>query len=239
MRERRDKTHFSFRQQARRIVKQHQLPYSLALSVAKKQRTLVDAIRMHNETINVERLIDEKNLHPSDAAEILRGNVTVDSVIHRTEMKRHLKENAFRSIFDAASGSDKSLNLWLHQQQRLRGLVTAMEQYSIVLETSTGSMTLPKIEVKAASFSNPSPRQIRHKAKVMQPVKRIEDRVRISNKRLYGYMVERQFIEIELLEGIAFSGRLTFIGRFELGITDKHGQQISVFRHALCGLKEK
>ena len=66
MRDRRDKSYVSFA--SRRVnVKWHQLPYALALSVA-KQRTLVDAIRSHNETINVERLIDEKNLHPSDAA---------------------------------------------------------------------------------------------------------------------------------------------------------------------------
>ena len=74
MRDRRDKPHPSFRQQARRIVKQYQLPYGLALSVAKKQCSLVEAIRSHNETVNVERLIEEKKLHPSDAAEILRGN---------------------------------------------------------------------------------------------------------------------------------------------------------------------
>ena len=58
MRDRRDKSYVSFRQQARQSSSSINA-IRISTSVA-KQRTLVDAIRSHNETINVERLIDEE-----------------------------------------------------------------------------------------------------------------------------------------------------------------------------------
>ena len=68
-------------------------------------------------------------------------------------MKRHLKENAFCSIFDAAKDTDKSLNLWVHQQQ-ITWCGDSVGAIYKPTEYIDRDVSLPKIEVKAASFSN-------------------------------------------------------------------------------------
>ncbi len=236
---RKDRRHISHRQKARKISKQYQLQPRLALMVAKNELTLGEAIRHHNETLNVERIIEDNNIHPSDAAQIKSGKVTVEGVVYRNNFKRHLTDNANRSILTDAMDKSRPLTLWLHKQQVINGFLSELTQYRFMFREGQVVHEIPKVNVKAASFSRTPHRLVRSRSAHKDPIHRIEERFRISNKRLYSFIHAKSTLDVELLEGVVFTGKLAWIGRFELGLIDKRGRELSLFRHALHGIKER
>jgi len=66
----------------------------------------------------------------------------------------------------------------------------------------------------------------------------VEERLRISNKQLYRFLLEKTTVRISLLGGLIFEGVLERVGRYEctLGLADQ--KTVVLLRHAFSLVEE-
>ena len=130
------------------------------------------------------------------------------------------------------------MKLWLHGLEERAGRIKAVSQYSIFLERDGIEEEVAKLQIKAfCSLQESYPiswsEQLRT---VCSPIERIEERFRISSKRLYTLVYHQNPVKLTLLEGLVLEGSLFFAGRYECGLRMESGQEIIAMRHAFHSL---
>ena len=138
------RSHLVHRQKARKLVKQYQIPYDLALSVATRQISLADALRDSENNRELERLQELHELSKGEANLVHKGELDLEELLERRRRKTHLQENAGTSIFTHALSESKDLLIWVHGNKSQKIKITEVEQYDFTLDDG---QKLSKLEI--------------------------------------------------------------------------------------------
>ena len=112
----------------------------------------------------------------------------------------------------------------------------AETQYDLELLTAQGSLDIPKLHIKACSAVQVEPSE--EGANDRDPIVRVEERFRISNKQLYRFLLEKTTVRISLHGGLVFEGVLQRVGRYECTLCVAGQKDVVLMRHAFALVEE-
>ncbi len=219
------------------------LPRALARQVVCGQLTANDAIRRLAIRTQVEGLISTHQLPKSLATQIALGQADLEQVLRKRRLKEHLLRMADHSALLVALADETPLTLFLHGQRVTAGRVTGVDRYEVVLDGKDGEERVHKLQIKmlcASSDLRRARRQIKRAPKVprtAEPVPLPQDRYGCSDRRLFGYLDQETDVRVTLLEGERLRGTVTWLSRWEFGLQQRKGVEMTVFRHALADIR--
>jgi hypothetical protein len=223
------RSHLVHRQKARKLVKQYQIPFVLALRVATRDMSLVDALRAHEDERALELLQESHTLSKGEAMMVHSGETELEALLVNKRRKEHLDEHADKSVFTEQT----ELRIWTHGNQIVSQKIVGVEQYDFTLGNG---QKLPKLHIKAVAFSDYDYTIVEERSQPSEPIVRIENRFRISNKQLFAFHEAQVNLTVELLEGLVFTGKLKTIRKFELELVNEKEDSLHLLRHALFSI---
>ncbi|MCP4803974.1 MAG: hypothetical protein GY913_08930 [Proteobacteria bacterium] len=218
------------------LIRDSGLSRASATQVALGRLELNEVLKKMALAAEVDSLIRRHELSRALATQVALGQADLEAVLFKRRMADHLGANANRSVLAEALESKAKLALALHGRD-VESRIASLDRYEVHLESE--DEPVHKLQVKWCC-----PVMIKKKArrtlswsdlkdKPREPVWKPQDRYTCSNRRLFGYFDRETVVEVKLLEGEIFRGKLTWVGRFEFGLLVKNKVEITVFRHAL------
>ena len=218
------------------LIQESGLSRAGATQVALGRIELNEVLKKMALAAEVDSLIRRHELSRALATQVALGQADLDAVLFKRRMADHLAANADRSALAQAMESNSKLALALHGRD-VEARITAIDRYEVTLDGEPEPVH--KLQVKWCC-----PVMLKKKARrtlswselkdaPREPVWKPQDRYTCSNRRMFGYLDREQLVEVRLLEGEIFRGKITWVGRFEFGLLVKNKVEITVFRHAL------
>lgn len=219
------------------------IPEKYARQVVNGQKDLnAVLLEMANED-RIHLLEERHGLSRALACQVVRGLVDLDRVLLRMKLEKYRSENPDRSVFSELAGTEKSIALGLHGRlnRTVRVIENGVYDFS-AMDAETGiAETIHKTRVKYAH----RPEDGRLIRRVMtwdkelrkvdiEPKLKPQERYDCSDRWLFQQMEQKSKVILTLVEGEQFQGTITWIGRFEIGISLKGGLDVYIMRHALA-----
>jgi sRNA-binding regulator protein Hfq len=220
------------RQKSKKLMRQYEISQHLAFAVVNNECSLHDAILRSRSEVELTLLESRHDLDKKEVALLQSGDSSLTDILIQKNYKNHIDE----TDADPMLVKDFSGTFWRHGGEPIRGVVIENTQYDVELLTEEGSISLPKLQIKAFSAAELEPEC--PSKEDCEPILRIEDRFRISNRQLYRFLLDETTVSVSLLGGLSFQGRFIQIGRYEcilLGEEDKH---VVLMRHAFSLVTE-
>lgn len=227
------------RKKAEKLAASAGIPRSWALQVAQGKATLNDVLTRLARQDRIEQLERRHGLDRSTAAQVADGSQDLDQVLLRNRLAGHLEEHGGRSIFEEARESGRALVLHLHGLRTVTASIGEVDAYEIDLVSADGQERVHKLQVKMvhdARFAA-KVREASEGRAAAEPRARPQDRFHTSDKRLYAWLDSKARLRFRTLEGDLVEGRLAWIARWELGLSQADGEVV-LMRHALAGVEE-
>jgi len=175
--------------------------------------------------------------------------LSIDKVLHRRRRRDHLDRYRDRCMFTKAQGDGRPRLFAMHGQRVQIARVMAVRQYEVDflplghdLKVCGDMRTAHKLEFKFSAH-------MEHAAKMHDAIRgcqvssnsvatipKPQDRYFISDQKLFGWLDAASRICVKTLEGDMVRGTLTWIGRWELGLSVRDAELV-VFRHALANIQ--
>ena len=210
-----------------------------------------ESIEVLVDVHRVERLMMRHGLDRSTATQIVQGDLCIDRFLHRRRRAAHLKKYRGRSILERAHRDGRPRMFALHGQRVVTVRVVAIRAYEVEVVHLGVDMkpvgdreVIHKLQFKFGAYFDHVPRM--HKEfsvckkanKVTNPIPKPQDRYAISDKKLFGWVDANSHICVKTLEGELVTAPLSWIGRWEVGLSVQ-GVELVVFRHALANIQGK
>ena len=236
-------TRSTHREKAEELVAKTGLPRNLAFQVAMGNLTLSDALKKLAFRDEVEKLIRRYDLQRSLATQIAMGQVDLEEVLRKQRRQAYFEENKTRSMLTDGLATGQRITLMLHGQKRTSGKILEVGAYEFTIQGKDEPETIHKLQVKAAwdarrnaaVFS--SIKKNRSRDQACEPIVKPQDRFHCSNRRLFQHMEAEERLTIHLLEGAVLTGKIEWIGKWEIGLKLKKGPVAVIFRHAMAELE--
>jgi hypothetical protein len=231
------------------LVREAGLSESLALQVAKDQITLNEAVKQMAAREQVENLIARFDLNRSLATQVVRGDTTIDYVLEEQRREDHRSLYGQQSVLEDAAKDGKPRVFGLHGHRLVCAVVKSLNKYEVELEADAsggapadalgtvhklqfkfGSTITDLDAIRAALGQDPE------RFAIAEPVVRPQERYRCSDKRLFSWLDAGNEVEVTTLEGEVITGPLSWIARFEIGVSVAKGLDLVVFRHAIANV---
>ncbi len=197
----------------------------------------------------VHRLMFRHGLDRSTATQVVRGALSIDKVLHRRRRREHLVHHRDRCMFEKAQADGRPRLFALHGQAVQIARVKTVRQYEVDflplghdLKVNGELRTAHKLQFKFgahmehASKMQGAIRFCKFDADPAEIIPKPQDRYCISDRKLFGWLDAASRICVKTLEGDMVKGTLTWIGRWELGLSVRDAELV-VFRHALANIQ--
>ena len=221
------------RQQAKKMMQKYNMSYALAYSVANNECSLHEALVQSRKEVDFAIAVEKYQLNTQEQRELRSGDMSLTDILVRKEYKDHINNSDADPILCVGFSGF----FWLHGKEKQRAEVLQLSQYDVELQTQESIFTVPKLQMKAFSFEDAQPSLEAQEA--ADPIVRIEDRFRISNRLLYRFVLEETPLTCTLLGGLAFDGTLIQAGRYECILQTTEHQEVVLMRHALVSMEVK
>lgn len=216
------------------------MPHQMALAVAYGKLDLNEALERMARNDRVEKLIKKHDLSRALATQVALGQADLERVLHRRRLEEHRRDNRDRSVLEEAKAQARPITLALHGQDRVEGVVKEVGPYELVLQADGEERTVHKLQVKYA-YEPEAYKVLRkmltwdkeRKESPKEPVERPQDRYACSDKRLFRYLDDKVQVQATLLEGEQIRGQVSWLSRFEFGLSHEGADVVTIFRHAL------
>lgn len=220
------------RQQAKKLVRQYEISLPLAWSVVNNTCSLHDALVQSRTDAERGHIQAQYDLNDQEMEKIQSGEASLTDILVQKQHKEHIDDtDAEPFLAIGFSGY-----FWVHHKGVFRGEIIGCSQYDVEFITHQGTFSLPKLHIKAFSIDEIS--DLSSQIPDVDPVVRIEERFRISNRVLYRFVLEETTLRMELLGGLTCSGILQQVGRYECVLAQEDGTTIILMRHALSRVDE-
>ena len=220
------------RQQAKKLVRQYEISLPLAWSVVNNTCSLHDALVQSRTEAQRGQLKAQYDLSDQDMEKIQTGESSVHDILVQKQHKEHIDDtDADPYLTVGFSGY-----FWVHHKEVFRAEIISCTQYDVEFISAEGTFSLPKLQIKAFSADEIS--NMSSQSPDVDPVVRIEERFRISNRVLYRFVLEETVVQLTLLGGLTCVGVLQQVGRYECVLTQEDGTTIILMRHALSSVEE-
>lgn len=218
------------------------LSRNVATQVALGRIELNDVLKKLALAAEVDSLIRKHELSRALATQVALGQADLEAVLFKRRLADHFEANKARSALQEALDADKKLYLALHGRD-VEARIESLDRYEMKLQGEDEPIHKLQLKWIAGVMDKKKARRTltwddERRGKPVEPVSRPQDRYTCSNRRLFGYLDRQTPIEVRLIEGEIFRGRLSWAGRFEFGLVVKTKVEVTVFRHALVGLSE-
>ena len=213
---------------------------SFAMAVARGLLGLSEAVSRMAQSEKATRLEERHSLPRSVAMQVALGQASLEDVLRRRRFEEHRAQNRSRTGFIAGS----PLCFGLLGGERPSGLLVSVEPYELTLRLDSGvDQALRKLTVKYVHAATDLKR-VRKVSRVdrSKPIgsstaaERPQDRLPLSDKRLFDWMDGVAEVEMVFLDGESFRGRVLWLSRFEFGFGLKGDVELAVCRHALFAI---
>jgi sRNA-binding regulator protein Hfq len=212
-----------------------------ALAVVLGRRDLNDYLRRLAATAKKSKLERQYGLAPSVAMQVALGQADLNETLRRNRRSAHLAENRHRTVL---APGETVLVLAVHGQAWRTGRIRGASAYEVELETTDGQvMTLHKCDVKFAfesAFDRDFKRMQRTDTELYaaprQPVRRPQERLKISDRCWFDWLDEETPVRLTTLEGEVLEGLVAWISRYEVALKMKRDVEVVVLRHALASV---
>lgn len=223
------------------------LPLPLAQAVANGQLTMNDAVLKLQRTDEAERLARLHGIAHSLAVQIAMGQADLATVLCTRRVEAYVKENAGRTLFDLI-GSNWALGVYGQKTRQVT--VLRNDKYEVeVRESVDGQLGEPellhKTVVKYAYAPGDYKLVRKHleydkelRSQPAEPRLRPQDRYACSDRKIGVWWNGKTVVRLTTMEGEAFTGEIVWYSRFEIGLKNRAGAEIVVFRHALADARE-
>ncbi len=162
-------------------------------------------------------------------------------------LQEYLDESYHKSIFEQVMDSGKPWEFHIHGHRIIRGRILENLTYDLKVDIEgNGEQVLPKIEMKLLYPV--------HVAESIRAVIKIDEKVRalglgpifsphmrnfVKNKSLFPLMKDKEVVFFTLLEGEIIKGIITGFNRYEITLSLKTGNSITILRHSIYDLRNK
>jgi sRNA-binding regulator protein Hfq len=162
-------------------------------------------------------------------------------------LQDYLDESYKKSIFEMARGSGQPWEFQIHGGRVIRGKILENLTYDLKLDIEAGGeQVLPKVEVKLVYPVDLS-ESVRPLIKINEKVRALglgpifspQMRNFVKNKSLYPLMKDKEVVFFTLLEGEIIGGVITGFSRYEITISLKNGNPVTILRHSIHDLRNK
>ena len=235
------------KQRAEELAKRTGVPLHVAIRVVRGEIDLNDALKklaLHDE---VGALVSRHSIERALAMQVALGHADLDLVLRRRRVESHLVEYQARDVFASAAASGNELVIGVHGRQLLRVVVLEHASYELGLrDVESGNLrTVHKTQIKFAcdaavwqkarkSMTWDAVRKAQH----VEPVLKPQERFGCSNRRLGEAWDAKREVVVTCVEGECFSGKISYVARWEFGVGTRAGVDVVVFRHALDDFKD-
>ncbi len=227
------------------LVQDNGLSRAVATQVALGRVELNDILRKMALNAEVEGIIRKHDLSRALATQVALGQAELDAVLFKRAQAEYFESTGLRSLLTDAETSGEPVALALHGNRNIEALVKKVDQYEFDIEVGGVPERLHKLQVKWGARAEDRKKVGRSlgwdkalKGAVTEPVGRPQDRYGCSNRRIYGYMDRGTTVVVRLVEGEIFKGQVSWVSRFEFGLTVKGKVDAVIFRHAMIHIGE-
>ena len=209
------------RARAKKLVEQTGLPLQRAMSVARDELSLSEAISMLARADEVRKLMRKHDLSKSIATQVTLGQTDLDEYLEKRALRAYIQTHREISLLDEWGSQEKSVWLLLHGREQMTGQLQQVNPYDLqLLGTDGQSHLIHKLHIKMASLSEVGERlnaEIRTQddAGSVDPIEAPQDRFRISDRRLYEFMKNAAELEVTTVEGDQVRGSLRSFSRWD------------------------
>jgi len=162
-------------------------------------------------------------------------------------LQDYLDEFYHRSIFEQARDSGQPWEFYMHGLRIIRGRILEDLTYDIKVDIEAdGEQVLPKVEVKLVYPVNvaESVRPLIKTDEAVQalglgPILAPGRRNFVKNKTLFPLMKDKEVLFFTLLEGDVIKGIVKGFSRYEITLSLKTGDPVTVLRHSIYDLRNK
>jgi hypothetical protein len=222
---------------------QRGIPEKFARQIVNGQKELNAVLLAMAQEDRIRQLQERHGLGRALACQVVTGVVDLDKVLLRIHLEAYRKTHPDRSVFDDALRSGEVLSFGCHGRitRNLRVLENHLYEVHVEEPTTGVRETLHKTRVKYAHRPDDG-RLIRRvmawdkelRKLDVEPRLKPQDRFDCSDRWLFQQMDLKNRVLVTLVEGEQFSGTLSWLGRFEIGLVLKGGLELYVLRHALA-----
>lgn len=220
------------RQRAKKLVRQYQLSMELAFAVVNNECSLHEAIVQSREDLELDLLVQKHDLNAREVSALKSKEMSLHDVLVQKNTKKHIDETDDSPVLKTGFSGF----FWRHHGVAFQGEIIAEKQYDVELLTAEGSVDIPKLHIKACSVEPVQP--VDEGTNDQDPILRVENRFRISNKKLYRCMLEQTTVRISLRGGLIFEGVLQRVGRYECTLCVAEQRDVVLMRHAFSLVEE-
>ena len=215
------------------MMQKYNMSYALAYSVANNECSLHEALVQSRKEVEFDIAVEKYQLNAQEQRELRSEEMSLTDILVRKDHKDHINHSDSDPVLcEGFSGF-----FWFHGKEKQQADVLHVSQYDVELQTQESIFTIPKLHIKAFSFEDALPSQEEQEA--ADPIVRIEERFRISNRLLYRFVLEETPLTCTLLGGLAFDGTLIQAGRYECIVQTAEHQEVVLMRHALVSMEGK
>lgn len=217
------------------------IPRPWAWQVARGQTSLNAVITRLAQRDRVAQLMSRHGLAKSVATQVADGTLDLEAVLRKARQVKHLVDHRDHATLDSALASAQPLTLWLHGNRKLTGRVVGVDAYEFQFQADgSDALTLHKLQAKLAH-----PADLKVKVRVAasghaacEPIPKPQDRYPCSDRRLFCAHDDGQESRFVTLEGDELVGQLAWVGKWEVGVRQRGGAELVVFRHAIALFEE-
>lgn len=235
------------RRRAEELVRSHGLDVATARLVAAGRADLNAVLQRMARADEVQRLMAKHGFNRALATQIALGHADLEATLARRRVEEHLESSRRRSILDDAFASHAELTLGVQGHRTVRGVLTAVDPYEVVIQHADGGAEerIHKVLLKYA-FLSADFKKIKkgleydneRRERTVEPRFRPQERFGCSDRRLGLAMDRKVQVVAVTLEGECFIGEVAWVGRFEFGVRTRAGGEVVVFRHALDDFRD-
>ena len=162
-------------------------------------------------------------------------------------LQDYLGQSYEKSIFEQAKDSGQAWEFHIHGGRIIRGKILENPTYDLKMDIEdNGEQVLPKVEVKLVYPVNLS-ESVRPLIKIDEAVRALglgpifspRKRTFVKNKSLYPLMKEKEVVFLTLLEGEIIRGVVTGFSRYEITMSLKNRNPVTILRHSIYDLRNK
>lgn len=229
------------------LAKRTGVPLHVAIRVVRGEIELNDALKQMALQDQVSALVARHGIERALAMQVALGHADLDLVLRRRRVEAHLQANQRRDVFATAIEQKSELILGIHGRQLLRVLVLSQTEYELRIRDVDANVesdihkTRIKFACDAVGWQKARKAMVWdsvRKAQTFEPVLKPQSRYGCSNRRLGEAWDAKRDVVATCIEGECFSGKISYVARWEFGVATRAGVDVVLFRHALDDFKE-
>jgi sRNA-binding regulator protein Hfq len=219
------------------------LPLPLAQAVANGQMTMNDAVLKLQRDDEAARVAKLHGIAHSLAMQVAMGHADLATVLRTRKVEAYVKEHAGRTIFDAV-GSSWALGVYGQKTRQMSFLRN--DKYEVEVQEAGGEPELLHKTVVKYAYGPADYKLVRKhleydkelRAQTVEPRLRPQDRYACSDRKIGAWWEQKTVVRLATMEGEVFTGEIAWFARFEIGLKNRAGVEVVVFRHALADARE-